>query len=47
MSYRVIWNFPALVTFYDLPMHSVFMIDRAMIRFAETGEGEVYDPPHR
>ena len=42
MSFRVVWNFPALVTFYSLPMHSAFMIDRAVVRFAETGEGKRY-----
>ncbi|WP_437751323.1 hypothetical protein [Sorangium sp. So ce1389] len=41
MSFRVVWNFPALATFYSLPMHSAFMIDRAVVRFAETGEGEL------
>ncbi|WP_437668689.1 hypothetical protein [Sorangium sp. So ce131] len=47
MSLRVVWNFPALVTFYNLPMHSAFMIDRAVVRFAETGEGELaWEPPY-
>ncbi|WP_438021696.1 hypothetical protein [Sorangium sp. So ce233] len=47
MSFRVVWNFPALVTFYSLPMHSAFMIDRAVVRFAETGEGELaWEAPH-
>ncbi|XXX71913.1 hypothetical protein WMF30_30135 [Sorangium sp. So ce134] len=41
MSFRVVWNFPALVTFYSRPMHSAFMIDRAVVRFAETGEVEL------
>ncbi|WP_437322545.1 hypothetical protein [Sorangium sp. So ce381] len=47
MSFHVVWNFPALVTFYRLPMHSAFMIDRAVVRFAETGEGElVWEAPY-
>lgn len=47
MSYRVIWHFPALRVFYSLPMHSATILDRAVIRFAEKGEGELdADPPH-
>lgn len=41
MTFRVLWNFPAVVMFHRLPMHSAFLIDRAVIRFAETGKGEV------
>lgn len=41
MRLRIAWNFPALVTLYDLPLHSAMLVDRAVIRFAETGEGYV------
>lgn len=47
MSYRIIWHFPALAVFYNLPIHSATVLDRAVIRFAERGEGELeWDPPH-
>jgi hypothetical protein len=47
MSFAVIWNFPALATFYRLPMHAAVMIDRAVIRFAATGEGQIeWVAPH-
>ena len=41
MTFRILWNFPAVATFQKLPMHSAFLIDRAVIRFAETCQGEV------
>lgn len=41
MIYEVLWNFPALAIFYKLPMHSAFMIDHAVIRFATTGQGQI------
>lgn len=47
MSYRIIWNFPAIRVFYSIPIHSATILDRAVIRFAEFGEGELeWDPPH-
>jgi hypothetical protein len=47
MSYRIIWNFPALQVFNSLPIHSATVLDRAVIRFAEKGEGELeWDPPN-
>lgn len=47
MSFRVVWDRPALATFYKLPPRTAAMIDRAVIQFAEHGQGEVdWDPPH-
>jgi hypothetical protein len=47
MRLRQIWNFPALVTFYNLRMDEAFALDRAIVRFAETGQGTLeWDPPH-
>jgi hypothetical protein len=44
---RIVWNYPALATFYDLRVHEATVLDRAVIRFAETGEGDLeWDPPH-
>lgn len=49
MTYAVIWHARALSTFYRLPIHSAFIIDRTVLRFAETGEGYVewVAPHHR
>jgi len=46
---RILWNYPALVTFYDLRIHEATAVDRAVIRFAETGEGQLtrVAPHHR
>ncbi len=41
MRLRIAWNYPALIALYDLPMHSAMLVDRAVIRFAETGQGAV------
>lgn len=47
MKLRIAWNYPALFIFNDLPMHTAMLVDRAVIRFAETGEGEIERiPPH-
>ena len=47
MSFAVLWNFPALATFYSLPMHSAVMIDHAVFRLAATGEGPIeWVAPH-
>lgn len=47
MSFTIVWHKPALVTLHRLPMHSAFMVDRAVIRFAETGAGHLeWDPPY-
>jgi len=45
MRLRIAWNYPALITLYDLHMHSAMLVDRAVIRFAETGEGDVERMP--
>lgn len=42
MSLRIVWNYPALAVFYDLRVHEATAVDRAVIRFAETGEGQLY-----
>lgn len=49
MSFRVAWAPAALWTFYRLPIHSATVIDRAVICFAETGDGEIQwvAPYHR
>lgn len=44
MSLRIAWNYPALITLYDLRVHSAMLVDRAVIRFAATGEGDVEIP---
>lgn len=43
------WAPTALWTFHHLPMHAAFTVDRAVIRFAMTGEGhlEWVAPYHR
>ena len=44
---RIVWAPAALKVFYDLPPHSAMIVDRAVIRLAETGEGQIEsDPPH-
>jgi len=35
------WGAAALWAFYRLPMHTAMIIDRATIRFANTGKGTV------
>lgn len=49
MKLRIVWNFPALVTFNALHIHEATELDRAVIRFAETGEGQLtwVAPHHR
>ena len=47
MKFRHGWDFAALATFYDLRMRDAEAIDRAVIRFAETGEGDLErEPPY-
>lgn len=41
MRLQIAWNYPALVTLYNLPIHSAMLVDRAVIRFAERGEGDM------
>lgn len=49
MTYAVLWAPAARWTFYRLPIHSATVIDRAVIRFAESGEGHIewVAPYHR
>jgi hypothetical protein len=49
MTYSILWGPAALWTFYSLPMHSAFIVDRTVILFATTGEGHVewVAPHHR
>ena len=47
MKFRYIWDPAALFVFYRLPRHSVTLVDRAVIHFAERGEGQLeWDPPY-
>ena len=39
--FEIIWDWPALQAFYRLPPHTAYIVDRAVIRFAERGEGHV------
>jgi hypothetical protein len=49
MSLEIIWNFPAERTLYELPRHAAETVDRAVLAFAEKGEGhlEWVAPYHR
>jgi hypothetical protein len=39
--FEIIWDWPALHAFYRLPPHTAYIIDRAVIHFAERGEGQI------
>jgi hypothetical protein len=41
MRVRILWNYPAIATFYALDPRDATAVDRAVIRFAETGEGRL------
>lgn len=41
MSYRIAWCPPALAVFYELRSHSAMLLDRTVVRYAETGQGEL------
>lgn len=46
-GFTVTWDWPALATFYRLPLHTATMVDRAVIRLAESGEGRLeWVAPH-
>lgn len=49
MKLAILWDPAALFVFYRLPPHSATLADRTLIRFAETGEGELswVAPYHR
>ena len=44
-AFEVLWDWPALVTFYRLAPHTATIVDRAVIRFVEWGEGHVEQRP--
>lgn len=48
-SFAVVWDWPAKAIFFKLPMHTATMVDRAIVRFAEHGDGllEWVAPHHR
>lgn|GEM_PF-5009427 len=47
MNFEIFWAPAALHAFYRLPMHSAALVDRAVIRFADSGEGQLdWDPPY-
>ena len=39
MKLGIAWDPAALFVFYRLPVHAATLVDRVVIRFAETGEG--------
>ena len=47
MKFDLLWHPAALFMFYRLPLHSATLVDRAIIRFAETGAGHLeWVPPY-
>jgi len=43
----ILWHPAARFVFYRLPIHTATLVDRAIIRFAERGEGELeWAPPY-
>ncbi len=44
-GYDILWDYPALYAFYRLSMHSATIVDRAVTRFVEHGEGQIEDVP--
>lgn len=47
MRFRTRWTPRALAYFYMLPLHSAAMVDRAVVRFAERGDGTLeWDAPY-
>jgi hypothetical protein len=41
MKLAIVGNYPALARFYDLGVAEATAVDRAVIRFAETGRGNI------
>lgn len=41
MTYAIAWSHAARWKFYELHPHTAMIVDRAVIRFAERGEGEI------
>ncbi len=47
MRFAISWGPAASFVFYELPRHSAALVDRAVIRLAETGEGDLeWSPPY-
>jgi hypothetical protein len=45
--FEITWDWPALRTFYRLNPHTAMIVDRAVLRFAERGEGVLdHDAPY-
>ena len=49
MTYTILWSPAALRVFYQLPPHTAMIVDRAVIRLADHGEGRLQwvAPYHR
>ena len=45
MKLGIAWDYPALTAFYALHPYEAMVVDRAVIRFAEHGEGHVERVP--
>lgn len=45
MSFAILWGPQARFVFYRLPIHSAALADRAVLRYAATGEGELESEP--
>jgi len=41
MTYEIAWTYAARWVLHELPLHSAMLVDRAVIRFAAAGEGEL------
>jgi hypothetical protein len=41
MIFQILWNYPAIATFYALHPDTATKVDGAVIRFAETGQGDL------
>jgi mRNA-degrading endonuclease RelE of RelBE toxin-antitoxin system len=40
-GFDVVWDWQALHHFYRLPPHTATIVDRAVLRFVERGEGQI------
>ena len=43
MTYEIKWGPAALHVLRELPLHTAMLVDRAVLRFVEHGEGEIVD----
>ena len=41
MTYAIVWSHAALRTFFSLAPHTAMIVDRAVLRFAQAGEGDL------